>query len=160
VIAVEPMACPTLTKGLFEYDFGDTAGMTPLVLMYTLGHDFMPPGIHAGGLRYHGMAPLVSNLVKDKVVEARAYHQNECFASALLFARTEGIVPAPESSHAIHAAVEEAKRAKGGEVIIFNLSGHGHFDLAAYDAYLSGKLEDYEYPAEKVKEALKKVPKI
>jgi len=159
-IAVEPMACPTLTKGLFEYDFGDTAGMTPLVLMYTLGHDFMPPGIHAGGLRYHGMAPLVSNLVKDKVVEARAYHQNECFASAILFARTEGIVPAPESSHAIHAVVEEAKKAKAGEVIIFNLSGHGHFDLAAYDAYLSGKLEDYEYPMEKIKEALKKVPKI
>ena len=160
VIAVEPMACPTLTKGLFEYDFGDTAGMTPLVLMYTLGHDFMPPGIHAGGLRYHGMAPLVSNLVKDKVVEARAYHQNECFASGVLFARTEGIVPAPESSHAIHAVVEEAKKAKEGEVIIFNLSGHGHFDLAAYEAYLSGKLEDYEYPAELVREALKKVPKI
>lgn len=160
VIAVEPMACPTLTKGLFEYDFGDTAGMTPLVLMYTLGHDFMPPGIHAGGLRYHGMAPLVSNLVKDKVVEARAYHQNECFGSAILFARTEGIVPAPESSHAIHAAIEEAKKAKEGEVIIFNLSGHGHFDLSAYDAYLSGKLEDYEYPMEKIKEALKKVPKI
>jgi len=160
VIAVEPMACPTLTKGLFEYDFGDTAGMTPLLLMYTLGHDFIPAGIHAGGLRYHGMSPLVSNLVKDRIVEARAYHQNECFASAVLFARTEGIVPAPESSHAIHAAIEEAKKARAGEVIIFNLSGHGHFDLAAYDAYLSGKLEDYEYPAEKVKEALKKVPKI
>src|SRR3989339_1024994 len=159
-LAVEPMSCPSLTKGVFEYDFGDTAGMTPLVKMYTLGHDFMPPGIHAGGLRYHGMAPLVSNLVKDKFVEAVAYHQTDCFKSALLFARTEGIVPAPESSHAIHAAIEEAKRAREGEVIIFNLSGHGHFDLASYDAYLSGKLEDYEYPAEKVKEALKKVPKI
>ncbi|HTY13271.1 MAG TPA: TrpB-like pyridoxal phosphate-dependent enzyme [Candidatus Omnitrophota bacterium] len=160
VIAVEPMACPTLTKGLYEYDFGDTAGMTPLVKMFTLGHDFMPPGIHAGGLRYHGMAPLVSNLAKDKVIEARAYHQNECFASAILFARTEGIIPAPESSHAIHCAVEEAKKAKEGEVIIFNLSGHGHFDLVSYDKYLSGKLEDYEYPMEMIKEALKKVPKV
>lgn len=160
VIAVEPMACPTLTKGLFEYDFGDTAGMTPLVKMYTLGHDFMPPGIHAGGLRYHGMAPIVSNLVKDRLVEARAYHQTECFKSAILFARTEGIVPAPESSHAIHAAIEEAKRAREGEVIIFNLSGHGHFDMASYDAYLSGKLEDYEYPMELIKEALKNVPKV
>ncbi|MFA5887042.1 MAG: TrpB-like pyridoxal phosphate-dependent enzyme [Patescibacteria group bacterium] len=160
VIAVEPMSCPTLTKGLFEYDFGDTAGMTPLVKMYTLGHDFIPPGIHAGGLRYHGMAPLVSNLVKDKVVEAHAYHQLDCFASAVLFARTEGIVPAPESSHAIHSAVVEAKKAKEGDVILFNLSGHGHFDLTAYDAYLSGKLENFEYPVELVKEALKKVPKI
>ncbi|OGC22304.1 TrpB-like pyridoxal-phosphate dependent enzyme [candidate division WOR-1 bacterium RIFOXYB2_FULL_42_35] len=160
VIAVEPMACPTLTKGLFEYDFGDTAGMTPLVLMYTLGHDFIPPGIHAGGLRYHGMAPIVSNLVKDKVVEARAYHQTDCFKSALLFAQTEGILPAPETSHAIHAAIEEAKHAKEGQVIIFNLSGHGHFDLSSYDAYLSNKLEDYEYPMEKIKEALKAVPKI
>lgn len=160
VIAVEPMACPSLTKGLYEYDFGDTAGLTPLLKMYTLGHDFMPPGIHAGGLRYHGMAPLVSSLVKDKVIEPRAYHQNECFASAILFARTEGILPAPETSHAIHAVVEEAKKAREGEVIIFNFSGHGHFDLAAYDAYLSGKLEDFEYPIEKIKEALKNVPKV
>ncbi len=160
VIAVEPMACPTLTKGLYEYDFGDTAGMTPLVKMYTLGHDFMPPSIHAGGLRYHGMAPLVSNLAKDKVIEARAYHQKECFASAILFAGTEGIIPAPESSHAIHCAIEEAKRAKEGEVIIFNLSGHGHFDLASYEKYLSGKMEDYEYPMELIKESLKKVPKV
>jgi len=160
VIAVEPMSCPTLTKGLFEYDFGDTAGMTPLVLMYTLGHDFIPPGIHAGGLRYHGMAPLVSNLVKDKLVEARAYHQLECFSSALLFARTEGIIPAPETSHAIHAVVEEAKHAKEGQVIIFNFSGHGHFDLSAYDAFMSGKLQNYEYPMDKIKEALKNVPKI
>ncbi len=160
VIAVEPMACPTLTKGEFEYDFGDTAGMTPLVKMYTLGHDFMPPGIHAGGLRYHGMAPLVSNLAKDRVIEARAYHQTECFASALTFARTEGIVPAPESSHAIHCAIEEAKRAGEGQVIIFNLSGHGHFDMASYDKYFSGQLEDYEYPMDKIKEALKSVPKV
>jgi len=160
VIAVEPMSCPTLTKGLYEYDFGDMAGMTPLVKMYTLGHDFMPPAIHAGGLRYHGMAPIVSNLAKDKVIEARAYHQIECFASAVLFARTEGIVPAPETSHAIHCAIEEAKRAKEGEVIIFNFSGHGHFDMASYDKYFSGQLEDYEYPMEKIKEALKTVPKV
>jgi tryptophan synthase beta chain len=160
VIAVEPMSCPTLTKGLYEYDFGDTAGMTPLVKMYTLGHDFIPPGIHAGGLRYHGMAPIVSNLVKDKVVEAHAYHQLDCFASAVIFARSEGIVPAPESSHAIHSAIVEARKAKEGDVIIFNLSGHGHFDLSAYDAFFSGKLENYEYPEELVKEALKKVPKV
>lgn len=160
VIAVEPMSCPTLTKGLYEYDFGDMAGMTPLVKMYTLGHDFMPPAIHAGGLRYHGMAPIVSNLAKDKVIEARAYHQIECFASAVLFARTEGIVPAPESSHAIHCAIEEAKHAREGEVIIFNLSGHGHFDMTAYDKYFSGQLEDYEYPMDKIKEALKTVPKV
>jgi tryptophan synthase beta chain len=160
VIAVEPMSCPTLTKGLYEYDFGDMAGMTPLVKMYTLGHDFMPPAIHAGGLRYHGMAPIVSNLAKDKVIEARAYHQIECFASAVLFARTEGIVPAPESSHAIHCAIDEAKKAKEGEVIIFNLSGHGHFDMASYDKYFSGQLEDYEYPMELIKAALKTVPKI
>lgn len=160
VIAVEPMSCPTLTKGLFEYDFGDTAGMTPLVLMYTLGHDFIPPGIHAGGLRYHGMAPLVSNLVKDKVVEAKAYHQLDCFASALLFAGTEGIIPAPETSHAIHCAIEEAKHAKEGQVILFNFSGHGHFDLASYDAFQNGKLQNYEYSAELVKAALKNVPKI
>jgi len=160
VIAVEPMSCPTLTKGLYEYDFGDMAGMTPLVKMYTLGHDFMPPAIHAGGLRYHGMAPLVSNLAKDKVIEARAYHQKECFASAVLFARTEGIVPAPESSHAIHCAIDEAKKAREGEVIVFNLSGHGHFDMASYDKYFSGQLEDYEYPMELIKEALKTVPKV
>lgn len=160
VIAVEPMSCPTLTKGLYEYDFGDMAGMTPLVKMYTLGHDFMPPAIHAGGLRYHGMAPIVSNLAKDKAIEARSYHQKECFASAVLFARTEGIVPAPESSHAIHCAIDEAKKAREGEVIIFNLSGHGHFDMASYDKYFSGQLEDYEYPMELIKEALKTVPKV
>jgi len=160
VIAVEPMSCPTLTKGLYEYDFGDMAGMTPLVKMFTLGHDFMPPSIHAGGLRYHGMSPLVSNLAKDKVIEPRAYHQIECFASAVIFARSEGIVPAPESSHAIHCAIEEAKRAKEGDVIIFNLSGHGHFDMSSYDKYLSGQLEDYEYPMELIKAALKNVPKV
>ncbi|OGC12596.1 TrpB-like pyridoxal-phosphate dependent enzyme [candidate division WOR-1 bacterium RIFOXYA2_FULL_37_7] len=157
LIAVEPMSCPSLTKGDFRYDFGDTVGLTPLVKMYTLGHSFMPPGIHAGGLRYHGTAPLLANLVKDKIVEAKAYHQTECFEAAVLFAKAEGILPAPESSHAIKAAIEEAKT--GGEkVIVFNLSGHGNFDLASYEAYLSGKLTDYEYPKESVEEALKNLP--
>ncbi|MGA1795117.1 MAG: TrpB-like pyridoxal phosphate-dependent enzyme [bacterium] len=162
-VAVEPTACPTFTKGEFRYDFGDTAKMTPLMKMYTLGHDFVPAGIHAGGLRYHGDAPLLSHLVKQGIVEAVAYHQNPVFDSALLFAKTEGIIPAPEAAHAIKAAIEEAMRCKeeGTEkVIAFNLSGHGYFDLAAYDAYLSKKLEDYEHPGEKIKEALSRLPVI
>jgi tryptophan synthase beta chain len=160
-LAAEPMACPSLTKGAYTYDFGDTVGMTPLVKMHTLGHEFMPPGIHAGGLRYHGMAPLVSLLYEEKIVEARAYHQRAVFDAAVLFARSEGILPAPESGHAICAAIQEAEEAKqaGQErVILFNLSGHGHFDLAAYDAYFAGKLEDYEYPAEAVAAAQKRMP--
>ncbi len=162
VIAVEPTSCPTLTKGLYRYDFGDTAGLTPLLLMHTLGHSFEPPAIHAGGLRYHGDAPLLCQLVKDGVVKPRAYPQNPCFEAAVLFARTEGIVPAPETSHAIRAAIDEALKCKetGEEkVIVFNFSGHGHFDLASYDAYLAGKLEDYEYPEEKIREALERLPK-
>jgi tryptophan synthase beta chain len=160
-VAVEPTACPTFTKGDFRYDFGDTAQMTPLMKMYTLGHDFVPAGIHAGGLRYHGDAPLLSHLVKEGVVEGAAYHQNPVFESAILFAKTEGIIPAPEAAHAIKSAIEEAKRCKdeGKEkVIAFNLSGHGYFDLAAYDAYLANKLEDYEHPGEKIKEALSRLP--
>ena len=163
VIAVEPSACPTLTKGPYTYDFGDTAQLTPLLKMYTLGHDFIPPGIHAGGLRYHGDSPIISFLCHEKIIEARAYPQNPVFESAVLFARTEGIVPAPETAHAIKAAVDEAleaKKLKEERVILFNCSGHGYFDLSAYDSYFSGKLEDYEYPEEKVKEALKKLPKI
>lgn len=163
VVAVEPTACPSLTKGHYEFDYGDTAGMAPIAKMYTLGHTFEPAGIHAGGLRYHGMSPLVSLLYKEKVIEAMAVAQNPVFEAAVNFARTEGIVPAPESAHAIRAAVEEALKAKkSGEkkVILFNLSGHGHFDLAAYDNYLSGKLEDYEYPTEKVKEAWTHLPKV
>ena len=148
VIAVEPEAAPSLTKGRYEYDFGDTGQMAPLVKMHTLGHDFVPPPIHAGGLRYHGMAPLVSKLVDDGVIEARAVHQNPTFEAGIRFARTEGIVPAPESNHAVRVAIDEALDAREtGEkrVILFNLSGHGHFDLAAYESYLAGKLEDYQY---------------
>ncbi len=161
VIAVEPISCPTLTKGEFRYDYGDTAGLTPFLNMYTLGHDFIPPGIHAGGLRYHGDAPLVSQLYHDGLIEAKAYGQIAVFEAAILFARTEGIIPAPESSHAIRAVIDEAINAKeeGKErVILFNLSGHGYFDLGAYEDYLRGKLVDYEYPEEKIKESLSKLP--
>ncbi len=145
IMAVEPASCPSLTKGEFAYDYGDTAKLTPLVKMYTLGHDFVPPSIHAGGLRYHGASPLCSELVHSGVVEARAYPQLPVFDAALQFARTEGIVPAPESSHAIKAAIDEAvaaREAGSPRVILFNLSGHGHFDLAAYDAYHNGRLTD------------------
>ena len=145
VIAVEPTACPTLTEGEYRYDFGDTVGMTPLIKMHTLGHDFVPPPIHAGGLRYHGDAPLVCKLYDLGYISAVAYKQTEVFEAAVTFARTEGIVPAPESSHAIKKAIDEALRCKetGEEkVILFNLSGHGYFDLSAYDSYLSGELED------------------
>jgi tryptophan synthase beta chain len=157
IIAAEPEAAPSLTKGAYRYDFGDTARMTPLVKMYTLGHDFIPEPIHAGGLRYHGMSPLVSLLKEEGLIEARAIHQRASFEVGVQFARAEGILPAPEPTHAIKVAVDEAMDArKAGEskVILFNLCGHGHFDLSAYERYLSGKLEDYEYPAEKVKEAL------
>ena len=150
LVAVEPKACPTLTAGEYRYDLGDEAGMTPQLLMYTLGHDFVPAGIHAGGLRYHGDSPLVSNLVHDGEVEAVAVHQTACFEAAVQFARAEGILPAPESSHAIRVAIDEALAAKeAGEdkVVLFNLSGHGHFDLSAYEAYLTGKLEDYDFAA-------------
>ena len=145
VLACEPAACPTLTRGMFAYDFGDTGKLTPLMPMHTLGHDFIPAPIHAGGLRYHGAAPLVSQLVKDGLVRAEAYLQNDVFASAVLFARNEGIVPAPEAAHAIHGALQTAKDAdEAGEerTILFNLSGHGHFDMAAYDNYFAGELED------------------
>jgi len=147
-VAVEPAACPTLTQGIYAYDFGDTVGLTPLMAMYTLGHDFVPPPVHAGGLRYHGDAPMVCALLKAGLLEARAYRQNETFAAALQFARHEGIIPAPEPAHAIRAAIEEAEAAKqAGEarVILFGLCGHGHFDLAAYDAYLAGTLQDPEF---------------
>ncbi|NJD56768.1 MAG: TrpB-like pyridoxal phosphate-dependent enzyme [Nitrospirae bacterium] len=161
VIAVEPTSCPTLTKGEFRYDFGDTAGLTPLMMMYTLGHDFMPPGIHAGGLRYHADSPLVCQLYHDKLIEAVAYGQTACFEAAITFAKSEGIIPAPESSHAIRGAIDEALKAKEEgmqKTIFFNLSGHGYLDLTAYADYLAGKLEDYAYPEEMIKEALKKLP--
>jgi tryptophan synthase beta chain len=162
-VAVEPLACPTLTRGEFLYDLGDVAGFTPLMEMYTLGHDFMPPGIHAGGLRYHGASPLVSRLLHDGLIEAKAYGQTEVFKSAVLFAQSEGILPAPESAHAIHGAVVEALAAReAGEkkVILFNLSGHGYFDLTAYEAYLSNRLDDVEYPPETLEASLKSVRSI
>jgi tryptophan synthase beta chain len=159
IIAVEPSACPSLTKGLYAYDYGDTAKLAPLVKMYTLGHTFVPEGIHAGGLRYHGTSPIVALLTKLGYVEARAYAQNAVFEGALQFARTEGFVPAPETSHAIRAAIDEARK-DDGKCIVFNYSGHGHFDMAAYDDHLAGKLEDYEHPEAKIKEALKHLPKV
>ncbi len=161
VIAVEPKACPTVTKGAYDYDFGDTAGMTPLLKMYTLGHSFVPPPIHAGGLRYHGMAPLVSLLNREGVIRTISYHQNEVYEAGVLFSRTEGIVPAPETNHAIKAAIDEALKAKeeGKEkVIFFNFSGHGFFDLTGYEAYMAGKLEDYELPDEKVQKGVAQLP--
>jgi len=163
VVACEPMACPTLTKGMYAYDFGDTAKMAPIVKMYTLGHDFVPPPIHAGGLRYHGNAPLLCKLVNEDVIGAQAYHQNEVFEAASLFSKTEGFLVAPETAHCVKATIDEALRCKetGEEkVIFFNNSGHGHFDLASYDAYHQGKLIDYEYPAELVKQALANLPKV
>jgi len=158
VIAVEPVACPTLTRGPFAYDFGDTAATTPLLPMFTLGHNFVPKSIHAGGLRYHGMAPLVSQLVLDKLVEPRAYNQLETYRAGLIFARTEGLICAPETNHAIAAVIEEAEKAKEeghSKVILFNLSGHGLLDLSGYDAYLSGKLVNYSLSEEEMQESLK-----
>src|ERR671939_289373 len=160
-VAAEPAACPTLTRGVYAYDFGDTAGLTPLMPMFTLGHDFVPPPVHAGGLRYHGDAPSVCALVKEGLVEARAYRQNETFAAALEFAGAEGIIPAPEPAHAIRATIEEAEAAReAGEerVILFNLCGHGHFDLSAYDAFLAGQLEDPEFSEAELELALTRLP--
>ncbi|MGQ9553860.1 MAG: TrpB-like pyridoxal phosphate-dependent enzyme [Anaerolineae bacterium] len=160
-VAVEPTACPSITKGPYAYDFGDVNCTTPLLKMHTLGHDFVPAGIHAGGLRYHGMAPLISAVVAGGLMEAVAYNQNPVFEAGVLFARAEGIVPAPESAHAIKAAIDEAMAAKANNeerCILFNLSGHGHFDMGAYDAYLAGKLEDYEYPEEEVRKTLAALP--
>jgi len=162
-VAVEPTAAPSLTKGLYKYDFGDAAATIPLVKMYTLGHSFIPAPIHAGGLRYHGMAPIICALYDTGVIEAVAVHQNPVFEAAVQFARTEGIFPAPEPAHAIRVAIDEALKAKeSGEekVIAFNLCGHGHFDMAAYDSYLQGQLEDYEYPEEEVEKALAQVPQL
>jgi tryptophan synthase beta chain len=160
IIASEPSSCPTLTKGPFAYDFGDVAKMTPLLPMHTLGHDFIPESIHAGGLRYHGMAPIVSHLVNEKLVEPRAYNQLETFEAGVLFARTEGFIPAPETNHAIAAVVDEARRAReeGKEkIILFNYSGHGIIDLASYDNYFSGKLEPHELPDKEIQRALKAI---
>jgi tryptophan synthase beta chain len=162
-VAVEPTACPTMTKGTYAFDYGDTARMAPVAKMDTLGHTFVPPGIHAGGLRYHGMAPLISELHTMGIIEPVAYGQTKVFEAAIQFARSEGIVAAPESAHAILGAIDEAQKAKeSGEarVILFNLSGHGHFDMGAYDNYLSGDLVDYQYPGDKIAEALKELPEV
>jgi tryptophan synthase beta chain len=161
IVAAEPAACPTLTRGVYRYDYGDTAGLTPLMPMYTLGHDFVPAPVHAGGLRYHGDAPMLCGLVKAGAIEARAYRQNETFGAAVQFSRTEGIIPAPEPAHAIRAVIEEAEAAReAGEerVILFGLCGHGHFDLAAYDAYLAGDLEDPEFSEADMEAALARLP--
>jgi tryptophan synthase beta chain len=163
LVAVEPAACPTLTKGAFAYDYGDSAGLVPIMKMYTLGHNFTPSGIHAGGLRYHGESPLVSQLYHDGLLEAVAVKQSATFAAAMLFAQTESIVPAPESAHAIRVAVDEALKAKEEGVsrtILFNLSGHGHLDLFSYDRYLSGEMEDIEFSDEDLQESLKSLPQV
>ena len=163
LVAVEPTSCPSLTRGHYAYDFGDSAGMTPLMLQYTLGHDFMPPSIHAGGLRYHGASALVSQLYHEKLIEAVAVPQVATFEAGVTFARAEGIIPAPESCHAIRAVLDEALRCKASgepKTLLFNLSGHGHFDMAAYDKYFAGKLEDYEYPQDAIEAALQRLPKV
>ncbi|MBF0187425.1 MAG: TrpB-like pyridoxal phosphate-dependent enzyme [Magnetococcales bacterium] len=163
LLAVEPSSCPTLTRGHYAYDFGDSSGLTPLMKMYTLGHDFTPPGIHAGGLRYHGDSALVSQLVHEKLIEARAIPQLSTFEAGVQFAKSEGIVPAPESNHAVSGAIEEALRCKeeGKEkTIFFTLSGHGHFDMTAYDKYFSGELTNFDYPEEAINEALSHLPKV
>jgi tryptophan synthase beta chain len=163
IINVEPTAAPSMTKGPYAYDYGDTAKLAPIVKMYTLGHDFIPPPIHAGGLRYHGMAPIICHLGELGLVEARAEHQLGTFKAGITFARAEGIISAPETNHCIKVAIDEAMKCKeSGEAktILIAHSGHGHVDMAAYDAYLSGKLKDYEYPTDKIEEALTKLPKV
>jgi pyridoxal-phosphate dependent TrpB-like enzyme len=163
LVGVEPTSCPSMTKGVYAYDYGDVSGYTPLMKMYTLGHNFMPPGIHAGGLRYHGESPLVSQLYHEKLIEAVAVPQLATFAAGVQFAKAEGIIPAPESCHGIRAVIDEALRCKASgepKTLLFCLSGHGHFDMASYDRYLSGKLEDFDYPSELVAEALKDLPKV
>lgn len=163
IIAVEPSACPSMTKGVLAYDYGDTAKTTPLIRMHTLGHDFIPPSIHAGGLRYHGTAPLLSCAIEEGYVSPRSIPQTTMFEAALTFAKSEGVIPAPEAAHAISGAIDEAIKAReeGKEkTIFFNFCGHGHFDMSAYDRYFAGGIVDYDYPEEKVKEALKNLPKV
>ncbi|MFQ5427316.1 MAG: TrpB-like pyridoxal phosphate-dependent enzyme, partial [Gaiellales bacterium] len=163
IVAVEPTACPTLTGGKYVYDFGDTAMTTPLIKMYTLGHSFIPAPVHAGGLRYHGMAPLVCALYEQGLIEAVALPQNAVFEAALSFAASEGILPAPEAAHAVKVAIDEAvacREAGEQRTIALNLSGHGHFDMSAYDAYLAGRLPDYEYPQAEAERALAELPAV
>lgn len=160
-VGYEPASCPTMTGGKLAYDSGDVAMMTPLLYMYTLGHDFVPPGIHAGGLRYHGMAPIVSALVRDGIITPKAVHQMECFEAGVLFAKTEGIIPAPETTHAIRGAIIEAmKDPKEPKTILFNFSGHGLIDMASYDNYFSGKLSDFTYPRDQIEASLARLPKV
>ncbi|MCA1901600.1 MAG: TrpB-like pyridoxal phosphate-dependent enzyme, partial [Candidatus Hydrogenedens sp.] len=162
-LAVEPAACPTMTRGLYAYDFGDTAGMTPLLMQYTLGHNFMPPGIHAGGLRYHGIASQLAHLIRHNIVKPVAVLQNPVFEANLLFAKCEGILPAPESGHAIRVAIDEALKCKEtgeAKTILFNLSGHGHFDMTAYEAYLNNDLPDYELGDDILKKGFESIPNL
>ncbi|MCP1716085.1 tryptophan synthase beta chain [Methanocalculus alkaliphilus] len=163
IIGVEPAACPTMTKGLYEYDYGDVAGLTPMMKMYTLGHEFVPPSLHSGGLRYHGDSPIVSRLVHDGIVTPRAYFQNEVFAAAEIFARAEGIIVAPEAAHAVKGAIDvalECRKTGEEKTILFCNSGHGHFDMTAYDAYHAGEIIDYECPDDLIKESLSHLPKV
>jgi len=163
IVSVEPLACPTLTKGEYRYDFGDSVGLTPLLKMYTLGHSFVPAAIHAGGLRYHGDSPLLSKVTKEGHMQAVAYYQKEVFEAALLFAQTEGFIVAPESAHAVKAAIDYALMCKKDNVektIVFANSGHGHFDLSAYDAYHNGQITDYAYPEDLIKQAMGELPNI
>jgi tryptophan synthase beta chain len=160
-IGVEPASCPSLTMGKLAYDFGDVAKTTPLLYMYTLGHDFIPPGIHAGGLRYHGMSPIVSALVRENIIEPMSVHQLECFEAGVLFAKTEGIIPAPETCHAVRAAIIEATRdLNEPKTILFNFSGHGLIDMASYDKFYSGQLQNFDYPEEALARSLANLPKI
>ncbi|HFQ82174.1 MAG TPA: TrpB-like pyridoxal phosphate-dependent enzyme [Desulfobacterales bacterium] len=160
-VGVEPASCPTLTKGKLAYDFGDVAKVTPLLYMFTLGHDFMPPGIHAGGLRYHGMSPIVSALVRENIIEPISVHQLECFEAGRLFAQTEGIIPAPETCHAIRAAIIEATKDKNEPInILFNFSGHGMMDMVSYDKFYQGQLENYDYPAAEIAKSMANLPKV
>jgi tryptophan synthase beta chain len=163
ILAVEPAACPSLTRGVYAYDFGDAAGMTPLMKMHTLGHGFVPDPIHAGGLRYHGMAPLISHIYELGMLDAISINQTECFDAGVQFARTEGIVPAPEPTHALAGTVRQALEAKeAGEdrVILTALCGHGHFDMAAYERHFSGEMIDYDFPEEKVQDAMTRIPAV
>ena len=163
IMGVEPASCPTLTKGMYTYDLADEAGYTPLLKMFTLGHDFVPPSIHAGGLRYHGDSPIVSRLVHDGVMRAVSYHQTEVFDAAQTFARTEGIIVAPETAHAVKGAIDEALKCRSSgesKTILFNCSGHGNFDMSSYDAYYNGKLVDYEYPDELIRQSIARIPKV
>jgi tryptophan synthase beta chain len=160
ILAVEPSACPSLTKGVYAYDHGDTASLTPLLKMFTLGHKFIPPGIHAGGLRYHGCSPIVSAMAAKGLIESKSYHQLEVFKAAVLFAKTEGLVPAPETAHAIKCAIDMATKDKKEKCVVFNFSGHGFLDLSSYDKYMAGELKNYAHPTNQIQKSLRDLPKV